>query len=257
MRKITLLCILTAAMQMIGCVAMSRKTDSSEFRGGGKTREGIFEDVASGESEPVDKIEPLEAGKDTPRLATVDPRKVIYSARLIVVTPDVASAVENVRRLGEETGGYMQRMTNNAIVIRVPAEKFDTVLAEIEKTGPVTEKDVTAKDVTEQYKDLKIQLNNSLALIKKLRSLLNKAENVKDALAIEKELARVRAETERLQGKLNRLQNQVRFATISVSFMSGAEAPEEIRAKLPFWWLNHLGLEHLMNFETEIFGFGA
>ena len=117
--------------------------------------------------------------------------------------------------------------------------------------GTITQRDVTARDVTEQYTDLKIRLSNARALLKRLQSLLDKAETVKDALALEKELARIREQIERLQGRMNSLASQVAYATLSVAFHQVANAPPELRVRLPFGWLRNLGLDSLLGFSRS------
>jgi hypothetical protein len=182
------------------------------------------------------------------RLSVVDPRKVIYKAELAVVVGDAGDAVAATKLAAEKLGGYMQRMTTDAIIIRVPAERFDEALAAIDKLGIVTEKDITAQDVTEEYVDLRIRLKNARALLEKLQSLLEKAQNVKDALAVEGELTRVRTEIERLEGNLNSLTHRIAYATISVAFTEVLDAPEELRIHLPFWWLKTVGVGELLGF---------
>ena len=182
------------------------------------------------------------------RLSVVEPRKVIYKAELSVVVGDADDAVTATRLAAEKLGGYMQRMTTDAIIIRVPAERFDEALAAIDKLGIVTEKDITAGDVTEEYVDLEIRLKNARALLEKLRSLLDMAQNVKEVLAVERELTRIRTEIEKLEGKLNRLTNRIAYATISVAFTEVPDAPDELRIRLPFWWLKTVGVGKLLGF---------
>ncbi len=193
---------------------------------------------------------PLEAAElETPHLSAVTPRKVIYSADLAILVADVLQAVTRTRKIAEEAGGYMQKMTRSAIEIRVPAGQFDSAVAQVEKLGSVTRRNITAADVTEEYVDLEIRLSNARALGAKLVALLDKATNVKEALAVEKELARARTEIERLEGKLNVLASRVAFSTIVINFTPMADAPRQLRTTLPFWWLRGLGLGELMGFD--------
>lgn len=187
--------------------------------------------------------------EETPHLAAMRPRKVVYTGRFEIAVADPARAVAQTKSFAERMGGYMQKMTRESIVIRVPAEKFDQAVAALEKIGVVFARDIGAQDVTERYVDLQIRLDNAKALLKKLLELLEKARTVKEAMEVEKEIARVRTEVEGLTGKLNRLKSQVAFATITALFQTVAEAPEELKVSLPFWWLGSLGLESLTRFE--------
>ncbi len=181
-------------------------------------------------------------------LAVMDVRKVVYTAELSIVAANVRTAVEQTKALARDSGGYMQQMTSTSILIRVPAEKFDQAIAALEKIGTIMHRDIKASDVTEDYVDLEIRLKNAKALLAKLLALLDKAVDVKEALAVEKEMARVRTQVEQLTGQLNRLKNQVVYATIFARFVAAHEAPDELKVALPFWWLRGLGLEGLLRF---------
>ena len=201
---------------------------------------------------PAGGAEPLPVSTEAaaPPVAGVA-RKVIYTGIFEIVVDNASQAVKATKTLAERLGGYMQRTRGTSIVIRVPAERFDAAVAELEQMGTITQRDVTARDVTEQYTDLKIRLSNARALLKRLQSLLDKAETVKDALALEKELARIREQIERLQGRMNSLASQVAYATLSVAFHQVANAPPELRVRLPFGWLRNLGLDSLLGFSRS------
>ena len=180
-------------------------------------------------------------------VAAVEPRKVIYTGTFTVLVPDAAAAVEAARKLADSLGGYMQHSSLDSIVIRVPAARFGEAAEALKSIGAVTNQEIDAQDVTEEYEDLDLRLRSAKALLDKLLALLAKAEAVKDALEVEREVARVRAEIEKLEGLKNRLSSRIAYATLTVRFTPMKEAPPELKAALPFLWLKELGLEHLTN----------
>lgn len=187
-------------------------------------------------------------GGDAAMFSVLSPRKIIYTGKLTIVVGDVGVSVKAAKALAEKAGGYVQRMTGDTAVIRVPSAKFDEVLAALEAMGPVTHKDIQARDVTDKYVDLDIRLKNAKAMLAKLSQLLAKANTTKDALAVEREMARVRERIELLEGQVNSLANRVTYATLSIRFTPMRRAPGAIKANLPFWWLRQLGLESLLSF---------
>ncbi len=182
------------------------------------------------------------------RVAAIDPRKVIYTGEFELVVADVGRAVASAKALAERLEGYVQRMTLKEIVLRVPAARFDEAVAALEKMGPVIARNILAQDVTEQYADLEARLKNARAMLDRLEALLEKAQDVKAALEVEREMVRVRTEIDSLQGQLNRLANLAAYATLTVSFRPAAAAPPELKVSLPFSWLYELGLDRLMHF---------
>lgn len=195
---------------------------------------------------PANRLDPLP--EETPKLATIDPRKVIYTASLTIATADPQRSVDRTRHLAEQLGGYMQQMTNDAIVVRVPAESFDEAMAALAEIGTIIDRQITARDVTDEYTDQATRLRNSRALLAKLEGLLEKATAIEDALAIERQIARVQTEIEKLQGKLNSLSSRLSYATLTISFVPSREIPASMKLRLPFWWLSRLGLAELMSF---------
>jgi len=193
-------------------------------------------------------VELSQAEGPTPLLTVVSPRKVVYTGRFNVAVGEVESAIQATKALAEKMGGYMLRMKVNAIAIRIPASTFDSAVAELARLGTVIDKDITARDVTDQYLDLEMRLRNAKVLQKKLIALLEKSQAVRDTLAIEKELQRVSMEMERLEGQLKKLSHEVAYSTLTVTFTLTHNAPAETRVKLPFRWLKSLGLDELLSF---------
>ena len=247
MRRTGILLILVGGMVVSGCGMAPSEYLGASASNDSESKVMASEEASTNESAKAhDRGRGPQAASDPP--AGIEPRKVIYTAKLNIIVADVESALAAANEVAAGMGGYMQHMSGRGITIRVPAEKFNAAVAALSKLGPVSDRDITAQDVTEQYTDLEIRLANGRAALKRLQALLDKASDVKDVLAIEKELVRVRTEIERLQGRMNLLKSRIAYATITVVFNRAASAPSHIRMKLPFWWLSRLGLDTLMDF---------
>jgi hypothetical protein len=186
-----------------------------------------------------------EAGEPPP---LTENRKIVYTAGLTLIVPDVTHAMETAVNMAKEMGGYLYRQSGNRVVFRIPAERFESAVNRFSGLGSVADKTITATDVTERYMDLDARLKNARILAERLRKLLANAA-IKEAIEIERELARVQAEIDRLEGQLRLLKTQIAYATISLEFRSAVrELPAALKVKLPFAWLHGLGLDHLLTF---------
>ena len=176
----------------------------------------------------------------------VDParseRLVVYNAVVNVVVQNISQSIGQLRSAVAKMGGYMQSMTSSSITLKVPAKRFTEALAEVEKLGEVTHKDIKGTDVTEQMRDLNIRLANAENVRGRLTKLLERAEKVEDAIKIEKELERITETIELLKGKIAHLKNSVAFSTLTVHFNSPVPQ-KDIGIKIPFYWINELGTE--------------
>ena len=168
-------------------------------------------------------------------------RLVVYTAVINVVVERIYDSIKTIEGAIVEMG-YMQEMTGNSITMKIPAAKFQDAIAEAEKLGKVTKRDIKGMDVTEEMRDLNIRLQNAEQARDKMIALLNKAETVEDTLKIEKELERITETIELLKGKISYLQNKISFSTLTVQFNSPIPQ-ENTNFPLPFYWVQNLSVE--------------
>jgi len=184
----------------------------------------------------------------------VDPaqtgRLFVYNAVMNVVVERISDALNSIKATVINMGGYMQEMSSKSITLKVPAGKFQDVIAEVEKLGEVTRKDIKGSDVTEEMRDLTIRLKNAEEVRDRLANLLDKAEKVEDILKIEKELERITETIELLKGKIAYLQNRIAFSTITIYFNS--KLPQTtLPTGTPFHWVHNLGSEMSQPVDTR------
>ena len=174
-----------------------------------------------------------------------DASKIIRTADVTLAVYHVDRALSSVDAIARELGGYLSLRTDQQVTIRVPRERFDDAMLRVEKLGDVLHRSVTAEDVTDEYVDLDMRLRNALVVRARLEKLLETAA-VRDAVEIEKELARVTEEIERIEGKLKLLSDRIAYSSITVSFEPSAPQQIRSRALLPFPWMNDVGLSPLL-----------
>ncbi|NUP06940.1 MAG: DUF4349 domain-containing protein [Polyangiaceae bacterium] len=171
---------------------------------------------------------------------------LIYRAEFSLSVFEVEKSLDAVEGLAKMNGGYLSRRDDRSITVRVPAQQFQNLVDEIEKVGDVLHRDVVSEDVTAEYRDLEVQLQNQMALRARFEKLLEKAAKVQEALEIEKELGRITGEIERIKGRLKLLADQARYSTITVRFEPRAsQQVQQGPFVLPLPWLQNVGLRRL------------
>lgn len=206
---------------------------------------------------PAEEGRPAPAKKEAPRggegqvEVARESHLMVYTATITMAVYQVQPNLALVERIAKESGGYLSLRNDSQITVRVPRARFDAALGAIEKIGDVLHRDVSAEDVTDQYMDLEIRIKNARAMQTRLKQLLEKAA-VKEAIDIEKELARVTQELELFEGKLKLLGDKIAYSTITVVFAARGNALQSAsRVRLPFPWLQQLGLVNLLQLEEE------
>jgi len=191
-------------------------------------------------------------GREAPSVATGSEPKtaagplLIYKAQVYMAVFETKKAIDAVEKLAKDSGGYLVSREDTRITVRVPAGKFDGALDEVGKLGDLLHRNVNVQDVTAEYTDLAIRQRNLDVMRERLEDLLKKAGKVEEALQVERELERVAGELERIKGRLKLLRELVTFSTITVEFQPRPVDHVDSKVRLPFPWLDQLGLGELL-----------
>jgi hypothetical protein len=143
-------------------------------------------------------------------------RVVQYAATLELKVKEADSTNVQLRAIAEKHQGYVVSLADGRSVIRVKQPELAAAVDEVAALGKLRSKAFKGEDVTEQYVDLNARLENARRARERYLQLLQQAENVQAALAVEKELERVNGDIESFEGKLNKLTHLADMATITV-----------------------------------------
>lgn len=148
-------------------------------------------------------------------------------------------------------GGYLQQQAGATLTVRLPAAEFDAMFTAVKAMGRVLAEQRQADDVTEEFVDLGIRIDNARKARDRLLEILQKAEKVEDILKVEAEVRRLTDEIERMEGRKKFLADQVAMATLQATFVAKVEPappppPKRSRQLSPFDWINETGPETLL-----------
>ncbi len=146
-------------------------------------------------------------------------RKIVRDANVrleVGKESEIAPALRAVHQVAAQTGGFVFSESNDTLVLKVPSAKLDDALARVGKVAKVRDKHVAARDVTSEFVDLNIRIDNARKLQARLKELLAQTQDVGKVLEVEKELARVTEQLERLEGQMRLLAQQTTYATLTV-----------------------------------------
>jgi hypothetical protein len=116
--------------------------------------------------------------------------------------------------------------TGSNIMIRVPKQKFDSLLNAIcDLAKFVNSRNVMVQDVTEEFVDIQARLKNKMAVEAQYTSLLKQAKNISEILEVEEHLRIIREEIDSKEGRLKYLRSQVSLSTINLSVYQEYSSP--------------------------------
>lgn len=176
--------------------------------------------VASGEPAIADDELPT-TGDDS-----ADQMLVFNGALTLAVTPDtIPSRIDAAVDLAVGAGGYIAQQTDTTVTLRVPSRRFRKLMRGLEGLGQVRTRSVQTLDVSEEFHDLKVRLENLLATRTRIQKLMGQAKDLNEILIVEKELERLSAEIDGIEGRLRFLSSQAAFSTVTMAF---EELPREL-----------------------------
>ncbi len=153
------------------------------------------------------------SGLDAPQV--ID-RKIISSALLTLAVAQPDSTNRDLARIAERYEGYASQLGTYRSVIRVKSTHLDEALLAVRALGKVRSQRLGSQDVTDQYFDYQIRLENAQQARERYLELLAQAETVEAALKVERELERLNQTIDLLKGKINRIDQLAALATITV-----------------------------------------
>jgi hypothetical protein len=158
--------------------------------------------------------------------APANPSRIIRTASLSVQVKDVGKALDEARAAAEDAGGYVGSETTTAdergrehtrVVLRVPVDKYETVLADLEGAGKLLERTAKAQDVTGQVVDVDSRIASQRASVARIRELMDRATKLSDVVTLEGELSARQADLESLLAQQASLKDRTSLATVTLT----------------------------------------
>jgi len=173
-------------------------------------------------------------------------RMIVKNSDIRLLVEDTNTAIDRTTQIVGDSGGYIvssrvwfqdygeHQLKYASVTLGVPVDEFEKVLSRLRGLAiEVRDETASGDDVTDQYVDLKSQLTTLEATRERVKSFLDDARNVDEALRINQELANLDAQIEQIKGRMNYLNDRAAFSTITINFEP--ELPELAPAPVKGW----------------------
>ncbi len=120
-----------------------------------------------------------------------------------------------------ETG----KLRSGTLVLRIPADQFETALADLRGLGTLRSERISGTDVTGQFVDLQARLRNWEAQESVLLRLFDRATTIDDSIKVERQLQDVQLAIEEIRGQLHALSDQSDLSTVTVWMAEAGAVP--------------------------------
>ncbi|SDI66964.1 protein of unknown function [Actinokineospora alba] len=160
-------------------------------------------------------------------------RKLVRTATIVLVTPDVRDSAERARAIVVATGGYTGQADvgsrSATMTLYVPSDKLDDTLGKLSapELGKEESRSQAAEDVTEQIVDVESRIQTQRASLERVRALLGRAQQISEIVQLESEVTRREADLESLLKRRERLAGSVAMSTVTLR-LSRDSAPAPV-----------------------------
>lgn len=160
--------------------------------------------------------------------AAAQQRVIVHTANLSLVVDHIQESIDYISGVAADSGGWVvsssrDKQHGGFISIRVPSQGLAGVTQRLRDwAGEVQSEVITSEDVTDEYVDLNSRLTNEQRTEAALIGILERAQQVEDALNVQRELSSVQENIERLQGRIRFLQETSAFSLVTVDLTLAA-----------------------------------
>ena len=254
-RRRVAICAVSAvsALLLSGCAGGGASTSSHAVRGV-SSAPGTAEGFASSSAAKPAVGTPQEQS-DVSRTSASKPgtpvvgagSKLTRSASLDLQVKNISTAAARVRgiaiglqalvmseQIGKSSPGGQGPVQDSSapdggfgtMTLSVPADKLDTAMDQLAASiGTVRQRTTSSQDVTSQYVDTQSRLKTMRASVERVRTLMARAKDLGQVVALESEMSRREADLESLESQLDALKTSVERSTLAVSLSTPGSEP--------------------------------
>jgi hypothetical protein len=234
MKKLALLVPIVLALAVSACSSGGSEGSAGSTGGGGvEVSEGSVEASAGGGGERA-----FGGAEQVSAVPQVGPQIVkTATLRLGIGHGSFDDKAAEAHVVADSLGGFVvesfasqgsgKRIAEGSLVMRIPAESYDAALSRLRGLGKVERLEESGQDVSKEFVDLNARIRQLRAVEAQLLELLQRADDVPAALAVQSQLSQVQLDLEQARGRLQYLENRVAFATISLSMHELVAVPSK------------------------------
>jgi len=163
-------------------------------------------------------------GRQVPPSESTD-RLIIQDTSLSLQVKDVAKAINEIEETTRAFGGFLisshlskpQDAASGSISVRIPEDKRKEAMSSFKNYAvKVVSESVSGTDVTDQYVDLEARLEVLNKTKIKYEEILQKAEEVKDLLSVQRELINLQSQIDSLKGQQKYFEQSAKLSKVVI-----------------------------------------
>jgi hypothetical protein len=165
--------------------------------------------------------------------------QLVKQASLVLVLSELDQGVARIQEIVRQAQGDVLSLQDYrspegvahqiTLTARVPQDRLEAVLEDIQPLGTIQEQSLTAEDVSSQLVDLEARLRNLRKSEEALLEIMDRSGDIADVLEVSRELSQVRESIERIAAQQQSLQRRVAYSTLNLTLKSPTTAVAPLR----------------------------
>lgn len=216
--------LVLASVLLLALVPAACSGSNDDSGGSAAPDTGAADSAQSEEAASGGDGEAVPASQEVPGVAP----KVIQTASLSLsmAKGEYEEAVSEARSVAARLGGFVvssettraraNQPLRGSLTIRVPSRRYAEAMAAVSGLGRIESENEGSEDVSAEYVDLQSRARHLEAVERQLLELLDRADTVAAALAVQGQLSQTQLELEQTRGRIRYLDNQTSYATIAL-----------------------------------------
>ncbi len=163
-------------------------------------------------------------------------QKLVYTCDLTIETLEYSKTLSSVKELIKKYGGILEEENesdsnsswyydrskksgtlHNYLTIRIPSEKYNSFLNDLDGQGKVTSKSMRTENITKQYSDVETTIKSLKTQEERLLDMMKQAKTVDDMITVETRLTEVQNTLEQYKNTLESYKTDIRYSTVHLS----------------------------------------
>jgi hypothetical protein len=158
------------------------------------------------------------SGKDGAAAAEAKPKRMVhYNGNLRLKVTNASDVLNHAAKDCEDMGGYVETLTIDTVILRVPVAQFRPLFAKLLGLGEVMARSISAQDVTDAFTAMELRARILKASRDRLVALLAKATTARAKLDLLSEIRRLTEEIDQLDRYLTQIQSLAQFSRITLN----------------------------------------
>lgn len=235
--KTILFAMLLLSFLFVGCTSGNSNSISNDIDNSNNQDINTMQKDSVASYEGSNSTENKKENKNTKTQSNLSQEKIVYTCDMTIQTLKYKETVTNIKNKIKEYNGIIEQETqtdeardwyynnykknsatlHNYIIIRIPSNKYEQFLQNIEGEGKVISKSMNAQNISKTYYEKEAVIKSLEIQEKRLLTMMESTKSINEMITVEKRLTEVQTQLNTYKTQLASMNKDVEYSTININ----------------------------------------